>query len=1457
MSVSIRTRSLMGSILMVMLMVTSVWSNQSEDILLEQYKFDGEGRLISKITPDGSKTDYEYDEKGALTKISYPGDTVSYGYDANGNTIWMQDKTGVTLYCYDAFDRLIGVMHKHSPTRLIVYDYDPWDNLSSVSIFNPHLMEQDLKYKDMLATLNNWEWFTKRQEWRDLQFKFQEMIHRLRSEDLIRKQRWQEYQVKYDYYNITRNLKSIDFGTGRIEYSYRPERGEIIRQLPNGIKSTFSYSPSGELKTIRHEDRKHKPIAFYHYEYDPPGKVSSVIERTPDYVRTTSFNWDSRGYLKSLHAPEGNMIRFDYDAMGNRLWREDHTGTIRYEYDNFGRATQAGDWKFEWNKRGNLITQYDPKQTISFQYDARNQLTSVKLPDVTASYNWDGAGNMVSRTLNERTTHYLPDPLAPSGYTLAEYDRTGNMGMSYVYAGNDLLGHLDAKGGMHYYLEDGFNSIRDITDMKGNIVGHQDFTPFAEPISVKGIAPINFRRAGERFLPEIKSYDIGGRLYEPQSARYLTPDPLPGYMERFDSFNNYSHGCRAPGVFMEPRCNQAPKTSNTTSRWDQFGRTLFGRHEDLLDLHTYKISQEEFNRREKVRKTTWKAIPYALSPLTLHPNMGTSIYDASKALEGRTPSRMETNASALLWPTSAIAGAVFGGLPGAAIAVVAKPLVEESVGGLASFYGTRMDRPYWWWSPMKWIPQEEYLRRLEEQGKRQAALAAEAERGRRYKDDQRKFAFPPDGGNGGGGGPGGPGGPFGGGFNDPFKSVENQLGGIDLNAPAEFLGNLGRITGAVYDPETQSLSLVGDEDISLPSINPEDLAVALMCVYGSFPQDPQFSLDPADPKNPEGEWLKTVYIPEEIIAGTEFGKALLEADWLLKQYAFGISIDSNWNVSKRKSSVPSFKSLADFYFEDPDTSEQGKSWGRFWIVPDTMVIKRQGSSIYFDKCKMRVKAMKMAVTPEGLKDVPTEEDPKAMAFAELFTQLYDEIAKESPEFARVKELAKVVALAKWMKRENIPVDLDWVWEYAIQKRDTLVTVSMPALSLRWERRGTELYHEASLLWTDSPMDELRVFGGVDLTDKSEFIPDDGTARNLQQKVESALKNESFGPLFSVVHRQIPKRAVVLPVTETGQKMWNRSPMVVQDGVAYQYDPQTKLITKACDPEGNISEFSYDPENELNTVKIASVDGRRTHGERKDGGTEWSAVSPKGNEILHRYEKSGYLREIVVDGEKLLTCDYDQDQGRATIRYKDYVEEMSFDPEGYIEEYELRKMAEDGKLSQEKESVSFTYNDAEKVTKIEGAGVPLIEISYTDDGTIPLSVNTPQGEIQFSHDSFQRIKNITLPDKSSITFSYEDENLAKMQVNHPEGRQAEYLFGEDGIVQSRDFLGGVAEYGYQKGLLSLVRLAQGGDANYIYDDLNRLHQIRFPNGSWIEYQYQGQLLNVVTHPAPGYENEARQ
>lgn len=188
---------LVGNLLLTLFFFISGCSRQNNDALSEQYHYDSEGRLIAKTNPDGKTTHYNYNDRGLLTEIIYPESRVQYGYDKNGNRIWMQDPTGMTEYYYDAFDRLIGVISKHSPWRLIWYDYDSWGYLRYMAILNLQMLEQELKYRNFLQALQQ-DLSLRQQKWPEYQFKLSEMLSRLQQESVEAKQRWFEYEVKYN-----------------------------------------------------------------------------------------------------------------------------------------------------------------------------------------------------------------------------------------------------------------------------------------------------------------------------------------------------------------------------------------------------------------------------------------------------------------------------------------------------------------------------------------------------------------------------------------------------------------------------------------------------------------------------------------------------------------------------------------------------------------------------------------------------------------------------------------------------------------------------------------------------------------------------------------------------------------------------------------------------------------------------------------------------------------------------------------------------------------------------------------------------------------------------------------------------------------------------------------------------------------------------------------------------------
>jgi hypothetical protein len=123
-----------------------------------------------------------------------------------------------------------------------------------------------------------------------------------------------------------------------------------------------------------------------------------------------------------------------------------------------------------------------------------------------------------------------------------------------------------------------------------------------------------------------------------------------------------------------------------------------------------------------------------------------------------------------------------------------------------------------------------------------------------------------------------------------------NMGGIDLSITN--LRNLS-INAVLLSNITNTLSLITtDADNIISGVKLSDLAVALKVFY--HPKgfmDISFSLDPKVATNPIGPWQHKIFYPDEhfaekILEGTEFGEALFEADWLMKQISMGVTVHS-------------------------------------------------------------------------------------------------------------------------------------------------------------------------------------------------------------------------------------------------------------------------------------------------------------------------------------------------------------------------------------------------------------------------------------------------------------------------------------------------------------------------------------------------------------------------------------
>jgi YD repeat-containing protein len=188
--------------------------------------------------------------------------------------------------------------------------------------------------------------------------------------------------------------------------------------------------------------------------YDAHGRPATITRGgTPD-TRTTTFSYNSDGYVQTITDPLGQVIGFAYDAAGRVTTQTLPDGReIQYTYDangNLATLTPPGrpPHGFAYTPV-DLISEYLPPDVGAgmnhtlYTYNADKQLTLITRPDgKTVSFDYDSAGRLSSQTIARGHTTFAYDPLtgklktitAPDGGTLA-YAYDGQLLTSTTWSG--------------------------------------------------------------------------------------------------------------------------------------------------------------------------------------------------------------------------------------------------------------------------------------------------------------------------------------------------------------------------------------------------------------------------------------------------------------------------------------------------------------------------------------------------------------------------------------------------------------------------------------------------------------------------------------------------------------------------------------------------------------------------------------------------------------------------------------------------------------------------------------------------------------------------------------------------------------------------------------------------------------------------------------------------------------
>ena len=489
----------------------------------EQYAYDHAGNILRSVDGEGNETTYSYDCAGNLTAVTDAlGYTEQYAYDKEGRLAEKTDKNGVTTaYAFNFYGALLYRREKGS-LQGDFYEYTPEGLLKSA--ISEH-MAYSYTY-DAMGRLSK-----KSASGRTLlSLDYDGNGNRIRQTDVTGK-------ITEYYFDLLDRLTEVwDDGDKLAEYVYHSD-GTIQREIHEPLTKEYAYDADRNLIGLKIQCGG-SLLADNRYAYDGNG---NRLEKQ-QLSGTTRYVYDALNQLvKAEYHTYGEELF--YDRAGNRTRRRSAGVEEVYAYDagNHLLSYMKDGIKtvYEYDKAGNLLK--DDK--AAYSYDAFNRQTAVETFDGNIQINrYDAEGLRAEMEENGRLAAFIFNP-AKEVVTETE-DRTV---LRYIRGSELIARNTDAVRTYYHYASDEMGSITHVTDEEGNILNRYEYDAWGNLTAEEEQVPNRFKYTGEQFDPITQQYYLRARFYNPSLARFMQEDTYRG-----DGLNLYAYCANNPVRYVDP-----------------------------------------------------------------------------------------------------------------------------------------------------------------------------------------------------------------------------------------------------------------------------------------------------------------------------------------------------------------------------------------------------------------------------------------------------------------------------------------------------------------------------------------------------------------------------------------------------------------------------------------------------------------------------------------------------------------------------------------------------------------------------------------------------------------------------------------------------------------------------------------------------------------------------------------
>lgn len=550
-----------------------------------QRAYDAYGNLRFVTDPAGNTTELRYDVRGhkvwmrepnsgvstfshngfgeLLTQTNSAGQTVRLGYDTLGRVVSRTEPEGVTTFEFDAAANGIGQLARERDGEFDRRFF--YDNLSrpaaTVESHGTHRFAVSRGYDPhgRPASLTFPTGFAVRQRYTALGHLAQ--VENAANPSVFY---WSALQVN--------------------------ARGQVTREVAgNGVVTDRAFDPEtgliGSISASYHGAGDVQKLAF---GFDAIGNLSERRDGRFSTPFIETFGYDALNRLKQVETTGAFTVNATYDDLGNLRSRSD-VGVFSYAqggagphaitavsnspggafnktcaYNVKGERIQDGATALDYSSFGKPVRIRKGGDALGFDYGPDRALYRQTL------FRTDAQGRE-TQTVREYVGGLYERETTSEGLVRHTHYIAGGSGVAAIHTDERSAGTTTPAQRTRFVHKDHLGSVDVLTDAVGTVVERQSFDAWGRrrtlaydgagnwlvtypaapaPGASASETPRGF--TGHEMLDAVGLVHMGGRVYDPLTARFLSPDPFVQSPDNLQNLNRYSYVLNNPLSFTDP-----------------------------------------------------------------------------------------------------------------------------------------------------------------------------------------------------------------------------------------------------------------------------------------------------------------------------------------------------------------------------------------------------------------------------------------------------------------------------------------------------------------------------------------------------------------------------------------------------------------------------------------------------------------------------------------------------------------------------------------------------------------------------------------------------------------------------------------------------------------------------------------------------------------------------------------